>query len=1008
MKAQLLVFLVKICPSLIETRTGRKLQTDGGQVDRRAPGSSPEWQPSSSSSPTRLPLTYTSTAMDSDERQTRDDASKAVGVPTVPAIDVVPLPRKVDDSHRRMSSQDIDPYVPSDLYYSPNTDPSNKYSKYNRLRTLSMAAPKAAHSMRSYFSPSPVNSDDSASKSTNTPKKSISPIGKISNNSKSPPIHSGQNMTEANSDTFFDRFLQNCKISSGITTPVISSDSDDEYDDSDSGSTIDDDKIEQKEIKKFKQKNKYFMSGLTENPDLERSHSTGSLVIESEFVSTNDLVKQSGELENHHPASKENQEIPFPKSSPLDSKDSKFQKDLRSLSPSPSTPTIRRRASADLSSSRANSKRFFISDIDATLEELLRNEDTDHNCQITIEDTGPKVLKLGTANSGGFKQYDIRGTYMLSNLLQELTIAKRFGRQQMILDEARLNENPVSRLYRLITTSFWKNLTRQVNEDTIMDMAKDTKIDSEGAKYPRIYVPYNEDEQFYYYKKIAEKQKHFNLQVEKLPKEITASYVKSINDYPGLLALAMRKKSDKYGDLEGFPYIVPGGRFNEQYGWDSYFETLGLLACDKLEPCIGMCENFIFEINNYGKILNANRSYYLCRSQPPFLTDMTLQVFNYIRKTQHREDIDFLKRATMAAIKEYKEVWMSPPRLDPESGLSTYHADGEGIPPETEPSHFDTVLEPFCKKYKLSFKEFRDKYNNGEIKEPILDDYFMHDRAVRESGHDTTYRLEGICANLATVDLNCLLYKYEIDIAFIIKAYFHNHFEYNGEIYTSDDWIKLSEKRGGLIEKFMWNEKESLYFDYNIKSKRQSTYESVTAFYVLWAGVCSPDRARLMVEKSLHKFEAFGGLVSGTERSRGELGVSKPSRQWDYPFAWAPHQILAWEGLKKYNMGNIAQRLSYRWCYLMTLAFVDFNGIVVEKYDATSERQPHKVEAEYGNQGSGFKGVATEGFGWVNASYLLGLQNLDTLSRRALGMVTSPTDFFAKMNPAEKAKYGLV
>ena len=38
-------------------------------------------------------------------------------------------------------------------------------------------------------------------------------------------------------------------------------------------------------------------------------------------------------------------------------------------------------------------------------------------------------------------------------------------------------------------------------------------------------------------------------------------------------------------------------------------------------------------------------------------------------------------------------------------------------------------------------------------------------RAVRESGHDTTYRFEKICGNLGTIDLNSLLYKYEVDIA---------------------------------------------------------------------------------------------------------------------------------------------------------------------------------------------------------------------------------------------------
>lgn len=74
--------------------------------------------------------------------------------------------------------------------------------------------------------------------------------------------------------------------------------------------------------------------------------------------------------------------------------------------------------------------------------------------QIIIEDEGPKVLSIGTEKSGGFNKFDVRGTYMLSNLLQELTLAQVFGRKTIILDEARLNENPVNRLSRLIKDSF--------------------------------------------------------------------------------------------------------------------------------------------------------------------------------------------------------------------------------------------------------------------------------------------------------------------------------------------------------------------------------------------------------------------------------------------------------------------------------------------------------------------------------------------------------------------------
>jgi alpha,alpha-trehalase len=46
---------------------------------------------------------------------------------------------------------------------------------------------------------------------------------------------------------------------------------------------------------------------------------------------------------------------------------------------------------------------------------------------------------------------------------------------------------------------------------------------------------------------------------------------------------------------------------------------------------------------------------------------------------------------------------------------------------------------------------------------------------------------------------------------------------------------------------------------------------------------------------------------------------------------------------------------------MMTKAFVDFNGVVVEKYDVTRPVDPHRVDAEYGNQGLDFKGVAKEG-----------------------------------------------
>ncbi|SMR41695.1 unnamed protein product [Zymoseptoria tritici ST99CH_1A5] len=657
-----------------------------------------------------------------------------------------------------------------------------------------------------------------------------------------------------------------------------------------------------------------------------------------------------------------------------------------------------------------NAPRRFLIDVKDTLKTLLDREDTDGNVQITIEDTGPKTIELGTAASGGYRRFDVRGTYMLSNLLQELTLAKKFGRKQIVLDESRLNENPVNRLARLIKDQFWPNLTRRIDGSNIATVARDPK-DWTSDPRPRIYIPVGAPEQFQYYSRIAREHPNMRLDVQWL-KEGGADddeYVRDLNNAPGLLAVAMERVQDTpqgEPDFKGLPFVVPGGRFNELYGWDSYMETLGLLINGRSDLCVAMVKHFCFCIRHYGKILNANRSYYLRRSQPPFLTDMALRVYDHIKSEPG--SLDFLRDATLAAIKDYYTTWMSKPRFDEASGLSRYVPGGLGVPPETEASHFVHVLTPYADKHGLDFKEFVNQYNSGQIKEPELDEYFLHDRSVRESGHDTSYRLERVSAHLATIDLNSLLYKYEADIARLIRAFFGDRLTIPKEwqapgkenFETSSTWDRRAKKRRQIMDKLMWNEAKGMYFDYNTVEKQQTGYESATTFWAMWAGVATPRQAQVMVEKALPRFEVHGGLVSGTEESRGPVGVHRPNRQWDFPFGWAPQQILAWTGMLRYGFEEEAQRLAYRWIYMVTKAFVDFNGIVVEKYDVTRQVDPHKVTAEYGNQGSDFKGVATEGFGWVNASYIYGLQIMDTHMKRALGAVTT-WDTFKRMTETQ-------
>ncbi|TEB33346.1 alpha,alpha-trehalase-neutral trehalase [Coprinellus micaceus] len=642
------------------------------------------------------------------------------------------------------------------------------------------------------------------------------------------------------------------------------------------------------------------------------------------------------------------------------------------------------------------SPRRFLIDVEETIRVVLEQEDTDGDFQISVTDAGPKMMALGTATSNGFKTFDIRGTYMLSNLLQELALARDHNRKRIILDESRSLRTPS-------TNSFWNSLTRRIDGDGLEIITADPK-NRTGKIQPRIYVPHGEPAMAEYYRKVAKEKPHMNLDVVVLPpKPDDPEFVKSLNGKPGLLALAMNEVDDGKGGktLKGIPFIVPGARFNELYNWDSYFISLGLLVDGQVQMAKGMVDHFVFEITHYNKILNGSRSYYLCRSQPPFLTDMALQIYNQLDRSEHEANKAWLRRAIQAAIKEYHTVWVAEPRMDPKTGLSRFRCEGLGIPPETEATHFTHILEPYAEKHGLSVLEFSEKYNDGILKEPELDEYFLHDRAVRESGHDTTYRFEKRCANLATIDLQALLYKYEVDIGTAIREVFDDQLELEEDfvlqpfpptpetsksrVQTSEEWFERADYRRQQIDKYLWNESKSL--------RGQILYESVTALWAMWAGCASEEQAYKLVTRSIKKFEVLGGLVSGTEESRGKISLDRPNRQWDYPYAWPPHQIMAWVGLERYGYLDDAQRLAYRFLYMMTTAFVDFNGVVPEKFDAV--KLSHLVDAEYGNQGIDFKMVPREGFGWMNAAYQVGLSFLTTHMRRAVATCTSPEVFFS-------------
>ena len=210
------------------------------------------------------------------------------------------------------------------------------------------------------------------------------------------------------------------------------------------------------------------------------------------------------------------------------------------------------------------------------------------------------------------------------------------------------------------------------------------------------------------------------------------------------------------------PYVVPGGRFNEMYGWDSYFIEMGLMRDGRLTLAKDMVDNFLYEIREYGKVLNANRTYYLTRSQPPFLTQMILLVF---ARTKDRKWLE----ETVPEIEKYYAYWTSEPHLTPETGLSRYYDSGDGPAPEVVSSEHDAngrneydLIRQYFRTHRVGDYDVKQYYDSARDELKPL--FYTGDRAMRESGFDPSNRFGPFGADIIhynPVCLNSLLYLME-------------------------------------------------------------------------------------------------------------------------------------------------------------------------------------------------------------------------------------------------------
>lgn len=498
------------------------------------------------------------------------------------------------------------------------------------------------------------------------------------------------------------------------------------------------------------------------------------------------------------------------------------------------------------------------------------------------------------------------------------------------LPVARMLERRTVALRRLIDQG-WDGLVRQADRfDQLDEALSGMKVKRTDGKW-RLYVPASDKQAL---KKLRPQAARHGWEVVALsPPHAQADWQRLMRE-PGMAYLPK-------------PYIVPGGRFMQMFGWDSYFNGRGALSSGRPELVADMVENHVYAIEHYGKIPNSNLSFHLSRTQPPMLPRLALELHAV------QPDKRLLQRVAKAAMRELETVFRTGPRATP-SGLSRYKDDAEG--PDAE-----NVTE--------FYKE----------KRPDDAEFHRHDRAIRESGWDMCHRFGTTLHQHEPLCLNSLLYQYEVDLARILRLL-------EGEnSLRAAGYAKAAKARARTMRAHFWDEERGLFFDHDFVHGRRSHYETLATFYPLWTGWASRKEAAA-VASALPRFLEAGGLSSSSRASREAAGGE--DLQWDWPFGWAPHQIIAVEGLRRYGFHAEADQVAYRWLSMVMDIAGQHNGLIKEKYDVV--RRSADVPVEYGNQGADRgpymapRAERTLGFAWTNASVLLLLNGLSPELREAL------------------------
>ena len=347
------------------------------------------------------------------------------------------------------------------------------------------------------------------------------------------------------------------------------------------------------------------------------------------------------------------------------------------------------------------------------------------------------------------------------------------------------------------------------------------------------------------------------------------------------------------------PAIAPNHLYfaGSQYYWDTYFTILGLVDSGRGDLARGMVDNLAYLYRRFGLIPSRNALTSIGRTQPPLLTSMIWEVYEH----GYADDDWFDKRMHLAA-QEYEKVWNGGQRYVPEIELNRY-----------QPRYLRKLL------------------------------------TVYESGWDVSSRYAMGRTNLIPIDLNCLLYKYEVDLVKWARL--------RKDRPTEEIWQARAKLRQKAITKYLWDEASGYFYDYDLQANTLDSFKTLAGFFALWSGIANQDQAKLCQEQ-LVSFEYDHGLAA-TEK------IVWKRRQWDYPNGWPPLHYIVVKGLRNYGFDKDADRIARKWLDLQLNIYAR-TGQLWEKYDVV-----------HGHVGWRGRYPTQPGFAWTNGVFVRLLKELN-------------------------------